>query len=78
MGGSGASRSQTTGSGTRKRCCEPIVEIFRRLRTGDAYPGSGVGLAIVEKAVERHGGTVRVEFMPGEGATFVFTLTAAR
>ena len=42
-----------------------------------AYPGHGIGLSIVRRAVERHGGTVWAESSPGQGACFSFTLPAA-
>ncbi|MEN6343135.1 MAG: ATP-binding protein [Methanospirillum sp.] len=54
-----------------------IFEMFRRLHTHDKYGGTGIGLAVVKRIVERHGGTVRVESVPGEGTTFFFTLPAA-
>lgn len=55
---------------------ERIFEIFRRLHTYDEYPGSGIGLALVKKAVERLNGRVRVESLPGQGATFLLELPA--
>lgn len=47
-----------------------IFEIFRRLHTYSEYPGTGVGLALVKKAIERVGGSVGVFSEPGQGATF--------
>ena len=54
-----------------------IFEIFQRLHRMEDYPGTGIGLALVRKAMQRMGGTVRAESRPGEGATFVLTLPAA-
>jgi PAS domain S-box-containing protein len=54
-----------------------IFEMFARLHTHDEYGGTGIGLAVVKRIVERHGGEIRVESSSGQGSTFLFTLPAA-
>jgi light-regulated signal transduction histidine kinase (bacteriophytochrome) len=74
---SGRSRSATTGSGSRPSTSTGLFTILRRLHTKDAYPGTGIGLAIVKRIVDRHGERVRSASMPCEGSTFSFPLPAA-
>lgn len=63
------------GIGIRDRHLESVFRIFKRLNARDRFgPGTGMGLTIVKKIVERHGGRVWIESAPGEGSTFFFTL----
>lgn len=65
---------QDNGIGIEPEFAVQIFEPFRRLNTWDQYQGTGLGLTICRKIVERHGGTIWVESSPGEGSRFCFTL----
>lgn len=66
------------GIGVDMQYCDRIFEMFQRLHERNKFDGSGIGLSIAKRIVERHGGRIWLESSPGAGATFHFTLHPSR
>ncbi len=69
---------EDSGIGFDEKYLDRIFTVFQRLHGRGSYEGTGIGLAVVRKIVERHGGTITASSTPGKGSTFIVTLPACQ